>query len=108
MIPEKKVPIKVIKTASEMSNLVGMYAFLVVKKKIEARIYIAGKADNKYFICQFISPLTGAANTSTLMTLEELKDWHIMLDKKLADDLYEIYNNSGNVWRFGNPLEQEL
>lgn len=95
-------PIKVIGTASEMSNLVGMFAFLVKENKIEARIFIAGKADNTYFICQVISPLTGEPNVAKLMTLEELKNWAIIPNQDLANEILSDYFKNG--WRYEIPF----
>ena len=92
-------PIKVIKTASEMSNLVGMYAFLIEDDKIKARIFIIGKADNTYFICQVISPLTGELNIAKLMTLEQLKNWIIIPKQDLANEILDDYFKNG--WRYG-------
>ena len=92
-------PIKVIGTASEMSNLVGMYAFLIEEDKIKARIFITGKADNTYFICQVISPLTGEPNIAKLMTLEQLKNWIIITKRDLANEVLDDYFKNG--WRYG-------
>ena len=92
-------PIKVIGTASEMSNLVGMYAFLIEEDKIKARIFITGKADNTYFICQVISPLTGEPNIAKLMTLEQLKNWVIITKRDLANEVLDDYFKNG--WRYG-------
>ena len=88
-------PIKLIGTASEMSNLVGMYAFLIEEDKIKARIFIIGKADNTYFICQVISPLTGEPNIAKLMTLEQLKNWIIIPKQDLANKILADYFKNG-------------
>ncbi len=95
-------PIKVIGTASEMSNLVGMYAFLIEEEKIKARIFITGKADNTYFICQVISPLTGEPNIAKLMTLDQLKNWVIIPKQDLANEILADYYKNG--WRYGVPF----
>ena len=92
-------PIKVIGTAPEMSNLVGMYAYLIEEDKIKARIFITGKADNTYFICQVISPLTGEPNIAKLMTLEQLKNWIIIPKQELANKILADYFKNG--WRYG-------
>jgi hypothetical protein len=95
-------PIKVIGTASEMSNLVGMYAFLIEEDEIKATIFITGKADNTYFICQIISPLTGEPNIAKLMTLEQLKNWVIIPKQDLANEIFADYFKNG--WRYGVPF----
>ncbi len=94
--------IKIIGTASEMSNLVGMYAFMLEDNKIKARIYITGKADNRYFICQVISPLSGDLNIAKLMTLDQLKDWIIIPNQELANEILADYFKNG--WRYGVPF----
>ena len=83
----------------EMSNLVGMYAFLVEDDKIKARVFISGMADNNYFICQVISPLTGQLNIAKLMTIDQLKDWIIIPTKDLVNEISNDYINNG--WRYG-------
>ncbi len=104
MEPIKKImePIKVIGTASEMSNLVGMYAFLIEEDKIKSRIFITGKADNAYFICQVISPLTGEPNIAKLLKLEQLKDWIIIPKQDLANEILADYYKNG--WRYVVPF----
>ena len=92
----------IIATASEMSNLVGMIGFLVIENKIQARILINGKADNKYFICQVVSPLDGQPNVAKLMTLDELKDWVIIPGLDLANDIYSDDLKIG--WRYSIPF----
>ena len=92
-------PIKVIGTSSEMSNLVGMYAFLIEEGKIKAKIFITGKADNTYFICQVISPLTGEPNIAKLMTLDQLKNWVIIPNLELANEILADYYKNG--WGYG-------
>jgi len=92
-------PIKVIGTASEMSNLVGMYAFLIEEDIIKATIFITGKADNTYFICQVISPATGEPTIARLMTLGQLKDWVIIPKLDLLIEILTDYYKNG--WRYG-------
>lgn len=82
---------KVIGTASEMSNLVGMYAYFMKNDKIAAKIQIIGKADNKYFICQIISPFNGVGNVAKLMTLDELKEWLIIPNENVESFVYNDY-----------------
>ena len=86
---------KVIGTSSEMSNLVGMFAVFVKNEKIDTWIFISGKADNAFFICQVISPLTGVPNVAKLLTLVELRDWTIIPTKELADEIIEDYARNG-------------
>jgi hypothetical protein len=92
-------PIKIIASASEMSNLVGMYAFLLEGDKIQARVFIRGKADNTYFICQIISPFDGKGNIAKLLTLEELSKWVIIPNQDLANEIMKDYESNG--WRYG-------
>jgi hypothetical protein len=87
-------------TASEMSNLVGMYAFLIKEEKIRARVFIRGKANNTYFICQVISAMTGEPNIAKLMTAQELVEWVIIPTQDLANSIYNDYCDSGR-WRYG-------
>ena len=89
--------IKVIGTASEMSNLVGMYAFLIEDHKIKAKVFITGKAYNTFFICQAFSAITGEANVAKLLTLEQLKDWVIIPTKDLANEIIKEYAKNGWV-----------
>jgi hypothetical protein len=95
-----KAMTKVIATASEMSNLVGMYGFLVVEKKIVERVFIKGKASNEYFISQQISPLTGEPNVAHLATLKELSRYNFAPTQDLANEMLEDYYNSSNTWRY--------
>jgi hypothetical protein len=91
--------IKIIGTASEMSNLVGMYAVLLDSEDvIIAKIFITGKADNRYFICQVISPFDGTGNVCKLMTLEQLKDWYIIPTKEVFAEILNDYLKNG--WRY--------
>ena len=86
---------KLTATTSEMSNLVGMYAYFIDKNdKKKATIFIKGKADNKYFICQFVSVL-GDPNIAKLMTLDELKDWVIIPNVEIANETIEEYVKNG-------------
>ena len=94
--------IKVIGTASEMSNLVGMYAVNVVNEKIHHMVKVIGKADNQYFICQFISPLTGEPNVSKLITLDQLKDWYVIHTYELFSQITKDSYKYG--WRYGVKL----
>jgi hypothetical protein len=93
---------KVIGTQSEMSNLVGMYAFLLKDEKIEARIHILGKANNENFICQIISPFNGHGNICKLMSVEALKEWTIIPTFELANEIYNDYLKNG--WRYSYPF----
>lgn len=90
---------KVIGTASEMSNLVGMYAFVLEGKQIKKYIYICGKADNNHFICQAISPLTSQPNMAKLKTIEQMKEWIILPDAYIANYMYDIYTKV-KEWNF--------
>lgn len=90
---------KIIVGNSEMSNLVGMFAFFIKEEKVKARIFIIGKADNSHFICQFISPFTGEPNVAKLLTIDELKDWVIIPSQELADEIFRDYCQNG--WRYG-------
>lgn len=92
--------IKVVASASEMSNLVGMFAFLIKDEKIQAKVYIVGKADNTHFIAQIISPLTGEPNIAKLMTIEQLKEWIILPNAEIANEMLEDYHRQGR-WRYG-------
>ena len=56
-------------------------------------------ADNNYFICQVISPLTGQLNIAKLMTIDQLKDWIIIPTKDLVNEISNDYYNNG--WRYG-------
>ena len=94
----KYMEINKIGTASEMSNLVGMYAFLVIEDKIKAIVFVAGKADNRYFICQAVSPLTGEPNVAKLMTIDQLKDWVILPNAVDAQNVLDDYHKNG--WRY--------
>ena len=96
---DKFKQIKIIGTSSEMSNLVGMYAFLIQEHKIEAKIHIIGKADNTYFICQVISSLTGKPNIAKLLTLDQLKKWIIVPELILANEILDDYYKEG-YWRY--------
>lgn len=95
MEPKKKI----IATASEMSNLVGMCAFLIKEEKVITRLFIAGKADNKYFICQVISPWDGYPNVAKLMTIDQLVEFVIIPTQELAIDLFKDYCDAGR-WRW--------
>ena len=86
-------------TASEMSNLVGMWAFKIKERKIASKVFITGKADNKYFIVQAISPWTGCPNVAKLMSLEELREWAIIPTKEIADLVLDDYCKH-DEWRF--------
>jgi len=97
MIPMKGI--KPIATASEMSNLVGMWAFLVKNDQIKVIVFVTGKADNKYFICQVVSPLTGEPNVAKLMTLDELREWVIIPTQSVADYILDNYYKD-HKWNF--------
>jgi len=90
---------QIIASASEMSNLVGMYAFMVFNDKITMRVYIKGKASNEYFIVQRISPLTGEPNIATLMTLQQLAEFKIAPNKNIANEILEDYSRH-HIWRY--------
>jgi len=95
---------KIIASASEMSNLVGMFAFKIDKDyKLTGQFYIAGKASNEYFIVQSISPLDGCPSVAKLVTLEQLKKCIIIPNKKLANRLLEDYFKD-QVWKY-IPIE---
>jgi len=90
----------IVATASEMSNLVGMYAFkLTEDRKIESQFFIKGKASNKYFIVQSISALDGAPNVAKLITLKQLVLCVIVPTKQLADEILDDYYKN-HVWRY--------
>ena len=85
--------IKAIPTQSQMSNLVGMFAFkLDSNRKITRKVYILGKADNEHFICQYISPLDGVPNIARLLTIAELKHWVIIPTMQIAEEVLEDYH----------------
>lgn len=65
---------KVITTQSEMSNLVGMYAFEIKEQSISRIFYITGKADVTHFILRAVSPLSGDMNYCTLYTIQEMSN----------------------------------
>lgn len=87
--------IKILNTSSEMSNLIGMYAFLFIDGKIKSKILIIGKANNTYYICQFISAISSDLNIAKLFTIEELKNWIIIPNQKIANEVLEDYYKNG-------------
>ena len=91
-------------TASEMSNLVGMWAFLIGDdKKIKFQAFINGKASNEYFIVQAIGAMDGVPNIAKLMTLKELSDW-VIIPADTIDDVLTDYYKHGS-WRFGFNID---
>jgi len=89
---------KIIATASEMSNLVGMYAFRVEDGVIKRRYFIAGKANNEYFIVQAVNAMTGEPNVAKLWTIKELSELYIIPTREIADEIMEDYRKNG--WRY--------
>ena len=94
----KYIEINSIGAVAEMSNLVGKYAFLVIEDKIEAIVFVAGMEDDRYFICQAVSPLTLEPNVSKLMTIDQLKDWVILPNAFDAQNALDDYHKNG--WRY--------
>jgi hypothetical protein len=96
---------KTIVSASEMSNLVGMFALLVdVKSKsILKKCYIKGKASNKFFLIQAIG-MFGTPNVCKLITVDsltndELGQWYYVPDNCI-DDILDDYYSNGNTFRY--------
>lgn len=89
----------------KMSNLVGMYAIIVEGEEIRNTFYIKGKADDKYFIVQVISPFDGSANVSKLLTLEQMIDWYFF-DKDTAEFVWADYLRV-NRFRYKWPKEAQ-
>ena len=89
---------KIIATASEMSNLIGMYAFRVEEGFVKRRYFIAGKANNEYFIVQAISAMTGEPNVAKLWTIKELLELYIIPTREIADEVMADCIKNG--WRY--------
>jgi hypothetical protein len=95
----KYIEINKIGKAAKMSNLVGMYAFLVKEDKIEAVVFVAGKEGDNHFICQLVDPLTFEPNVAKLMTIDQLKDWVILPNAVDAQNALYDYRENG-WWRY--------
>jgi hypothetical protein len=74
-----------------MSNLVGMWAHIWKGDILWRRVFIQGKADNGYYIVQFINALTGAPNVARIVNISEMTDWQILPTIEIADEVYEDY-----------------
>ena len=94
----KYIEINSIGEVAEMSNLVGKYAFLVIKDKIKAVVFVAGMEGDSHFICQLVDPLTFAPNVAKLMTIDQLKDWVILPNAVDAQNALDYYYENG--WRY--------
>ena len=94
----KYIEINKIGAAAEMSNLVGMYAFLVKEDKIKAVVFVAGIAGDSHFICQLVDPLTYEPNVAKLMTIDQLKEWVILPNAIDAQNALDDYHENG--WRY--------
>lgn len=81
---------KLITTQSEMSNLVGMYAFEIKDQSLSRIFYVTGKADATHFILRAISPLSGDMNYCTLYTIQEMNNMVFYPDEKDID--YRLEN----------------
>ena len=93
----KKQEHPILQDENQNSDLVGMYAFYVVNKKIVAKIYIHTKLNEKLYVCQAIDGL-GNPNVARLLSLQELSNWYIILTKELAEEMLEDYRRNG--WRY--------
>ena len=92
---------RIVATASEMSNLVGMYGVLIVENKIGERILVIGKADSEHFIIQYISMLDGSFNVAELVTIKELRRWIFIPNLELFNEMLTDYFDNQNTWRYG-------
>jgi len=87
-------------TASEMSNLVGMYAISLSEDGyVKHKLYIMGKANNNYFICQFLSAIDGEPNVAKLMTVEDLLEYYILPTIEIANMCLADYYKH-DKWRW--------
>ena len=59
--------------------------------KLKAKVFIQGKADEKYFIVQAINSLTGEPNVAKLMTIEQMIDWTFLPSLEIAHMVMDDY-----------------
>ena len=83
---------KAIATQSTMSNLVGMWAAIWDNEgKLKAKVFIQGKASEKYFIVQAINSLNGEPNVAKLVTIEEMTNWTLLPSLEIAQMFFDSY-----------------
>ncbi len=90
-------------TQSTMSNLVGMWAAIWKGDELQNKVYIYGKADEKHYIVQVLSALTGFPNIAKLVTVEQMKDqnWDFFPTKEIAEEvLREYYEKNVRRYKF--------
>lgn len=76
----------------KMSNLVGMWAHIWQNDEVLfRRVFIQGKADDNYYIVQFLNVLTGEPNVARIVNISQMVDWQILPSKEVADEVYNDY-----------------
>lgn len=84
-------------TQSTMSNLVGMWAAIWNGDELKNKVFICGKADEKYYIVQVLGALTGQPNIAKLVTVEQMKEenWDFFPTKEIAQEVLGDYMDKG-------------
>ena len=84
---------KLIVPTGTMSNLVGMWANIWDKDTLLRHVFIQGKADDGYYIVQFINAITGDLNVARIVHISEMLDWQLLPTKEIAEDVLIDYNH---------------
>ncbi|MBC3788659.1 hypothetical protein [Spirosoma utsteinense] len=73
------------------TSLVDMWANIWQGDTLFRQVFIMGKADDNYYIVQFLNVLTGEPNVARVMHISQMLDWQFLPTKEIAEEVMADY-----------------